>query len=111
MAKGIELTKDNQIAPEIITDQVESLERLWNQILELIAVRRQELEENLEYWTTFVNQLEILMGKLSERESLLKEEEENLHVSSEEYAEKKIADYMVGLIRNVLSIALNCFIV
>ena len=95
LSKGDHLTKENQLAPDIITDQVESLSRLWNRVLELIVNRRNDLEENLKNWNTFVKQLENLIGKLNEKDSTLKEKEESFNVIDEESAERKIAEYKV----------------
>ena len=104
LTKGIELTKGNQLVPEIVTDQVESLDRLWSQVLELIVQRRRELEETLEHWGTFVKQLETLMGKMNERDSLLKEQGDNFHIFSEEAAEQKIAEFKVRFLTIIFSI-------
>ena len=98
------MTKGNQLVPEIVTDQVESLDRLWSQVLELIVQRRRELEETLEHWGTFVKQLETLMGKMNERDSLLKEQGDNFHIFSEEAAEQKIAEFKVRFLTIIFSI-------
>ena len=96
LTKGSELTKGSQLAPEIVVDQVENLDRLWSQVLELIVQRRRELEETLEHWSTFVKQLETLMGKMNERDCLLKEQGTgNFQIASEEAAEQKIAEFKV----------------
>lgn len=62
----------------------------------LVVQRKQDLEESIEQWDTFVAQLERLVGELNERDSLLKDTGKNFHVISEEAAEQKIAEYRVG---------------
>ena len=93
--KGVAFAKGSPFSPEIIKDQVETLERLWKHVQELVVQRRDELEENLENWSSFVKQLEILMRKMNERDSLLKEKGDYIHIVSEEGAEEKIAEYKV----------------
>ena len=95
LKKGVEFAKGSQFSPEIIKDQVETLERLWKHIQELVIQRRDELEENLENWSSFVKQLETLMRKMNERDCLLKEKGDYMHIASEEGAEEKIAEYKV----------------
>lgn len=93
--KGIALTRGKPLAPDIVTDQVGTLVRLWNQVLELIIQRREELEENLDHWNNFVEQLETLLGKLNDYDGLLKEKGDSFTVVSEETAEEKMAEYKV----------------
>lgn len=97
LIKGKELTKENQLAPDIVTDQVETLRRLWNRVLELANNRKKDLEGYLDQYKRYVEELEKIMGTLSEKESVLNGKEHIVNIWSEENAEEKIAEYKVCL--------------
>ena len=95
LMKGKELTKENQLAPDIVTDQVETLQRLWIRVSELAINRKKDLEDYLEQYKSYVEELEKIMGTLSHKESVLNGKESIVNVWSEENAEEKIAEYKV----------------
>ena len=99
LMKGKELTRENQLAPDIVTDQVETLHRLWKRVSELAVNRKKDLEGYLEQYKSYVEELEKIMGTLSEKESVLNRKESIVNVWSEENAEEKIAEYKVSLFR------------
>ena len=97
MAKGKQLTRENQLAPDIVTDQVETLGRLWAHVIELSAQRRRDLEDSLQHWNTYVEELEKLLELLNEKEALLHKNDESVNLWNEDKLDEKISEYQVWL--------------
>ncbi len=98
LKKGIQLSNGDRFVPDIIVDQIETLERLWARVQELVIEKRKDLEEYSEQWKNYIKELEKIMGKLEENESFLNQNVDHISVGSEENAKEKIQKYKVRLL-------------
>ncbi len=96
LKKGTELSNGDHLVPDIVTDQLETLERLWKKVSELLSDKKRDLEEYQEQWKNYVNELEKVMGKLGKNETFLNENVSDLKVSSEESAKEQLEKYKVN---------------